>query len=93
MDLDAAHTLKIDEYITSNEKVLDKNDPQGKVAFYVDEWGTWYSTEPGREPGFLYQQNRLRDALVAALNFHVFHSTPSACRWPTSRRWSTCCRP
>jgi len=69
-----ANTLKIDEYITSNEKVLDKNDPQGKVAFYVDEWGTWYSTEPGREPGFLYQQNSLRDALVAALNFHVFHA-------------------
>ena len=74
MDLDAGNTLKIDEYITSNEKVLDKNDPQGKVAFYVDEWGTWYSTEPGREPGFLYQQNSLRDALVAALNFHVFHA-------------------
>src|SRR5688572_15271736 len=69
-----ANTLKIDEYITSNEKVLDKNDPQGKVAFFVDEWGTWYSTEPGREPGFLYQQNSLRDALVAALNFHVFHA-------------------
>ena len=69
-----ANTLKIDEYITNNEKVLDQNDPQGKVAFYVDEWGTWYSPEPGREPGFLYQQNSLRDALVAALNFHVFHA-------------------
>jgi len=66
-------TLRIDEYITNNVKILDKNDPQGKVAFYVDEWGTWYDPEPGREPGFLYQQNSLRDALVAALNFHVFH--------------------
>jgi alpha-N-arabinofuranosidase len=67
-------TLRIDEYITSNVKVLDKNDPEGKIAFYVDEWGTWYDPEPGREPGFLYQQNSLRDALVAALNFNVFHA-------------------
>ena len=67
------HTMQIDEYITGNEKVLDKNDPGGKVAFYVDEWGTWYSPEPGREPGFLYQQNTLRDALVAGLNFNIFH--------------------
>ncbi len=39
----------------------------------VDEWGTWYDVEPGTEPGFLYQQNTLRDAVVAALNFHIFH--------------------
>jgi alpha-N-arabinofuranosidase len=74
MDLHLANTLKIDEYITSNEKVLDQNDPENKVAFYVDEWGTWYDPEPGREPGFLYQQNSLRDALVAGLNFNVFHA-------------------
>jgi alpha-N-arabinofuranosidase len=67
-------TLRIDEFITNNVKVLDQNDPKGKVAFYVDEWGTWYDPEPGREPGFLYQQNSLRDALVAALNFNVFHA-------------------
>jgi alpha-N-arabinofuranosidase len=66
-------TLRIDGFIVDNVKVLDKNDPQGKTAFFVDEWGTWYDPEPGREPGFLYQQNSLRDAVVAALNFHVFH--------------------
>ena len=43
------------------------------VGFAVDEWGTWYDPEPGREPGFLYQQNTLRDAVVAALNFNIFH--------------------
>jgi alpha-N-arabinofuranosidase len=43
------------------------------VAFYVDEWGTWYDPEPGREPGFLWQHNTLRDALVAGLNFNIFH--------------------
>jgi alpha-N-arabinofuranosidase len=39
----------------------------------VDEWGTWYDVEPGTEPGFLYQQSTMRDALVAALSFHIFH--------------------
>jgi alpha-N-arabinofuranosidase len=68
-----SHTMRIDEYITNNVKILDKNDPQGKVAFYVDEWGTWYDPEPGREPGFLWQHNTLRDALVAGLNFNIFH--------------------
>jgi alpha-N-arabinofuranosidase len=67
------HTMQIDDYITSNVKILDAKDPDNKVAFYVDEWGTWYSPEPGREPGFLYQQNSLRDALVAGLNFNIFH--------------------
>jgi alpha-L-arabinofuranosidase len=67
------NTMKIDEYITNNEKILDRNDPAGKVAFFVDEWGTWYSPEPGREPGFLYQQNTLRDALLAGINFNIFH--------------------
>ena len=47
------HTMRIDEYITNNVKILDENDPQNRVAFYVDEWGTWYDPEPGREPGFL----------------------------------------
>ena len=68
-----AQTLRIDGFISRNVEVLEKNDPQGKIAFYVDEWGTWYDPEPGREPGFLWQHNTLRDALVAGLNFNVFH--------------------
>ena len=67
-----AHTLKMDDYIAQNTAVMDKYDPAKKIAFAVDEWGTWYDAEPGREPGFLYQQNTLRDAVVAALNFNVF---------------------
>lgn len=66
-------TYRIDEYIRANVAVLDKNDPEGKLGFYVDEWGTWYDPEPGREPGFLYQQNSLRDAVVTAVNFNIFH--------------------
>ncbi|WP_102797080.1 alpha-N-arabinofuranosidase [Bowmanella denitrificans] len=66
-------TYRMDKYIRDNLAVLDKNDPEGKLGFYVDEWGTWYDPQPGREPGFLYQQNSLRDAVVTAVNFNIFH--------------------
>ena len=68
-----AHTLRMDDFVTRNSAVLDRYDPEKKVAFAVDEWGTWYDPEPGAEPGFLYQQNALRDAVVAAVNFNIFH--------------------
>lgn len=67
------NTLKIEDFIKANTAIMDKHDPEKKVGFFVDEWGTWYDTEEGDNPGFLYQQNTLRDALVAALNFNVFH--------------------
>jgi len=67
------NTMKIDGFLALNEAVLDQYDPEGEVGLYLDEWGTWYDPEPGHEPGFLYQQNTLRDALVAALNFNIFH--------------------
>jgi len=66
-------TLRMDDLITQNTAVMDKYDPEKKIGFAVDEWGTWYDPEPGREPGFLYQQNTLRDAVVAAINFNIFH--------------------
>src|SRR5262245_52327076 len=77
-------TLRMDEMITKHAEIMDKaeaewasgqaNRPGGgkRIGLVVDEWGTWYDQEPGSKPGFLYQQNSLRDALVAALNFHVF---------------------
>ena len=52
---------------------MDKHDPEKKVGLYVDEWGTWYDVEPGTNPGFLFQQNTLRDAVLAGLNLNVFH--------------------
>lgn len=67
------NTLKMDQFIVNNKKVMDKNDPEKKVGFYVDEWGTWYDVTGDDDPGFLYQQNSLRDAIVAALNFNIFH--------------------
>jgi len=71
-----AHTLKlargIEPRIEAIEALMDKRDPQRRIGLFVDEWGTWYDTEPGANPGFLYQQNTLRDALVAALTLDVF---------------------
>jgi alpha-L-arabinofuranosidase len=66
-------TLSMDDRLAKHSAVLDKTDPDKRTGLIVDEWGTWYDVEPGTEPGFLYQQNTLRDALVAGLNFHVFH--------------------
>lgn len=65
-------TLKMNDYLAENIAVLDKNDPEGHVGFYVDEWGTWYDPEDDAN-GMLFQQNSLRDAVVASLNFHLFH--------------------
>jgi len=67
-------TLKIDEYIRKHSAIMDRHDPEKKVGLIVDEWGTWYDVEPGTNPGFLYQQNTMRDAIVAGLNLHIFHN-------------------
>ncbi len=68
-----AHTMRMDGFIEHNTALLDLHDPAKKISFAVDEWGTWYDPEPGREEQFLYQQNTLRDAVVTALNFNIFH--------------------
>jgi alpha-L-arabinofuranosidase len=65
-------TLKMDGLITKHTAIMDKYDPEKKLALAVDEWGAWYAPTPGTNPGFLVQQNSLRDALLAALNFHIF---------------------
>ncbi|MEP7314007.1 MAG: alpha-L-arabinofuranosidase C-terminal domain-containing protein [Pseudomonadota bacterium] len=65
-------TLKMDELIAQHTAIMDRYDPQKKLALAVDEWGTWYAPESGTNPGFLVQQNSLRDAMVAALNLNIF---------------------
>lgn len=69
-----ARTLRIDEYIRKHSAIMDKYDPQKRVGLLVDEWGTWYDTEPGRDMGALYQQNTLRDAVVAGINLNIFNN-------------------
>lgn len=68
-----AATLKMDAFLAANVAVMNKNDPDKRISLYVDEWGTWYDATPETNPGFLDQQNTLRDAVVAALNFNIFH--------------------
>jgi alpha-N-arabinofuranosidase len=66
-------TLHMEELVTKHSAIMDKYDPQKRVGLVVDEWGTWYDVEPGANPGFLFQQNTLRDAIVAGLNLNIFH--------------------
>ena len=66
-------TLRMDEFIQKHSAIMDKYDPQKRVGLMVDEWGTWYDSEPGRDLGALYQQNTLRDAVAAAINLNIFH--------------------
>lgn len=65
-------TLEMDDLINKHSAIMDKYDPQKKVALVVDEWGAWYAPLPGSNPGFLVQQNSLRDAILAALNINIF---------------------
>ena len=65
-------TLEMDDLISKHAAIMDKYDPQKKVALVVDEWGAWYAPLPGSNPGFLVQQNSLRDAVLAALNLNLF---------------------
>jgi len=61
-----------DDLVTRHSAIMDRYDAQKKVGLIVDEWGTWYDPEPGTNPGFLYQQNTLRDALVAGVTLNIF---------------------
>ncbi len=65
-------TLEMDGLINKHAAIMDKYDPDKKVALVVDEWGGWYAPMPGSNPGFLVQQNSLRDAILAALNLNIF---------------------
>jgi alpha-N-arabinofuranosidase len=58
-------------FLSKHSAIMDKYDPEKRVGLIVDEWGTWYDTEPGASP--LYQQNTLRDAIVAAINLNLFN--------------------
>ncbi|MEQ7874517.1 alpha-L-arabinofuranosidase C-terminal domain-containing protein [Sphingomonas sp. ASV193] len=67
-----AATLKMNGWIAAQRAVMDRYDPARKVGLYVDEWGLWADPNPGSNPGFLQQQNTLRDGIIAALNLNIF---------------------
>jgi alpha-L-arabinofuranosidase len=68
------NALKMENLISKQSEIMDQYDPQKKIGLVVDEWGNWYDVEPGSNPGFLYQQNTLRDALTAAVNLDLFQA-------------------
>lgn len=79
-DFDAAAYWKtvvaaqgVEELLRSHAAVMDVYDPEKRFGMVLDEWGTWWDVEPGTNPGFLFQQNTIRDAMVAAWHFDVFH--------------------
>lgn len=66
-------TLFMEELLTKHSEIMDKYDPEKKVGLIVDEWGSWYDVEVGTNPGFLYQQNTMRDAMIAGINLNLFN--------------------
>jgi alpha-L-arabinofuranosidase len=66
--------LLMDELITKHTAVMDKYDPKKKKHLAVDEWGGWYDVEPGTNPAFLFQQNTMRDAMIAGSSLNIFNN-------------------
>lgn len=66
-------TLYMEELVTKHGQIMNTYDPEKKVGLIVDEWGTWFNVEKGTNPGFLYQQSTMRDALVAGINLDIFN--------------------
>jgi alpha-L-arabinofuranosidase len=65
--------MRMDELVTKHSAIMDKYDPQKRTGLVVDEWGTWYDTDPKEDLGVLYQQNTLRDALVAGITLNILN--------------------
>ena len=63
----------IDEIITRHDYIMSRYDPKKRISMVIDEWGTWFDVEPGTNPGFLYQQNTMRDAIVAGCSLNIFN--------------------
>jgi alpha-N-arabinofuranosidase len=66
--------LHMEELVTRHSTIMDKYDPLKKVALVVDEWGGWYDVEPGTNGAFLYQQNTMRDAMIAGVSLNIFNN-------------------
>ncbi len=66
--------LKMEELVTKHSAIMDQYDPEKEIALIVDEWGGWYNVEEGTNPGFLYQQNTMRDAMIAGTSLNIFNN-------------------
>ncbi len=68
-----AGAAEMDNKVKMHAEIMDKYDPDKRIGLIVDEWGTWFQVEPGTNPGFLYQQNTMRDAMVASVTLDIFN--------------------
>jgi alpha-N-arabinofuranosidase len=68
-----AKAVGVEEVIENHKSIMKAYDPDFKVDLLLDEWGTWFDVEPGTNPGHLYQQNTMRDAMIAAMSLNIFH--------------------
>ena len=66
--------FRMEELVTRHSTIMDKYDPAKKIALFVDEWGGWYNVEPETNPGFLFQQNTMRDAMIAGITLNIFNN-------------------
>lgn len=66
--------LAIEDHIKAHSTIMDKYDPKKRVGLIVDEWGGWYEVEPETNPGFLFQQNTMRDAMIAGTTLNTFNN-------------------
>ena len=62
-----------DELITRHSEIMNRYDPEKKIGLVIGEWGCWHKVEEGTNPGFLYQQNTMRDVISGMLILHIFH--------------------
>ena len=86
-------TLETEDILKGHCAVMDRYDPEKRVGLIVDEWGNWFNVEPDTNPGFLYQQNTMRDAMVAAIPWIFSTATATGCIWRILPRLSMSCRP
>jgi len=75
-----SEAYRLEELLTRHSTIMDHYDPKRRVGLVLDEWGTWHAVEPGTNPGFLYQQNTLRDALVAGMSLNLINQHASRVR-------------
>ncbi|MBN1202776.1 MAG: alpha-N-arabinofuranosidase [Anaerolineae bacterium] len=66
--------LYMNTIISQHSAIMDRHDPDKRIGLIIDEWGAWHAAEPGTNPAFLYQQNTLRDAILAGVTLHIFHN-------------------
>ena len=83
-----AKSVEIDQVLKNHEAIMDAYDPQRRIGLLLDEWGTWYDVEPGTNPGHLFQQNSMRDAMVAAMCLNIFngHTARLKCKHRPGRQ-------